>query len=502
MRIFFIGEGRLGNQIFQYAALSSIAPGSAQVVAIGLEDIEELFELQGPRLTVLRGGIWFKRFAKRVLVPFVLRPLARHLRLISYACDPVRGDTHRGSAGELELRRGMFASLVFVDGGYYQSSEFWRDIFPPRPLELRQEWRVRAREVIARHAGRTPARPYFLHLRRGDYIGYTTYGVTDLLLPTEFFREAIEKFRSRGGFDLLVVVTDDATWARAEFADLADVVVISEDPARRFRGHGRMRRRHRLEQYVFAGRRALHARPGARDSARILVRLSGQTVAAGQNPIRSSVHRVSRGPVAGRRMIRATAISVVDQGLLSGVNFLLALLSDPVRDRRRNTAYIRSSSGCSRCSAFCMPACSYPRSCRCCRDSTELRAPNIAQAWRAPNLRSPLFPCSPVAACTWLVAAWLGHPITLLLSAASAIALLSLWWREFVRAGHFAALEPLRVLRVDAAFAALVLAGVAALVMLNGVTAANVLWCIGVAGVAVTVLPIYRKARESRIDVL
>lgn len=230
MRIFFIGEGRLGNQIFQYTALSSIAPAGAQIVAIGLENIEELFELQGPGLTVLRGGIWLKRFAKRVLAPFVLRPLARHLRLISYACDPVRGETHRGNAGELELRRGIFANLVFVDGGYYQSCEFWRDIFPPRPLELRQEWRVRAREVIARHAGRTPARPYFLHLRRGDYLGYTTYGLTDLLLPTEFFREAIARFRSRGGFDLLVVVTDDAPWARAEFADLADVVVISEDP--------------------------------------------------------------------------------------------------------------------------------------------------------------------------------------------------------------------------------------------------------------------------------
>ena len=39
MRIFFIGEGRLGNQIFQYAALCSIAPPGTKILAIGLEDL-------------------------------------------------------------------------------------------------------------------------------------------------------------------------------------------------------------------------------------------------------------------------------------------------------------------------------------------------------------------------------------------------------------------------------------------------------------------------------
>jgi hypothetical protein len=230
MWIFFIGEGRLGNQIFQYTALSSIAPPGSRVVAVGLEDLSELFELHGPALTALRGGIWLKRLAIHILAPFVLRPLASYLRLISYACEPLRGDAYRGGGGELKVRRGLLANLVFVDGGYYQSSDFWREVFPPSRLTLRQAWRARARDVLAKHAGRDPTRPYFLHLRRGDYVGYVTYGVTDLLLPTAFFRRAIERFRERGDFDLLVLVTDDARWARTEFADLAHLVVISEDP--------------------------------------------------------------------------------------------------------------------------------------------------------------------------------------------------------------------------------------------------------------------------------
>ncbi len=51
MRILFIGEGRLGNQIFQYAALSSIARPCARLTAIGLEDLEGLFDLMVPGST-------------------------------------------------------------------------------------------------------------------------------------------------------------------------------------------------------------------------------------------------------------------------------------------------------------------------------------------------------------------------------------------------------------------------------------------------------------------
>ena len=499
MRIFFIGEGRLGNQIFQYTALSAIAPAGSPLIAIGLEDLEELFELRGPALTVLRGGIWLKRFAKYVLAPFILRPLARYLRLISYAREPESGDTHRGAAGEFELRRGLFAGLVFVDGGYYQSSEFWRDVFPPRALEMRQSWRTRAREALVRHAGRNPARPYFLHVRRGDYLGFTTYGVTDLLLPTEFFRQAIEKFRAHGGFDLLVIVTDDARWAERRIRRSRQCRGDFRGSAHRLRRHGRMRGRHRFEQHLFARGRALHAQPRAGDRARILVWLPRQTLVARENPLRSSAHRVSRGSIAGRRMIRATAISVIDQGLLSAVNFLLALVLIRYATAEEYGLYtqligLQSLFSVLHAGLFVSAFLSMlPRLQGPAR--SEYRA-GMARAELLVTFLSMLV----VAAGTWLVAAWLGHPITLLLSAAAAVALLSLWWREFVRAGHFAAFEPLRVLRVDAAFATLAVGGIAFLVATNQVTAANVLWSIGIAGAAVTVLPIYRKARESRVD--
>jgi hypothetical protein len=233
VRILFIGEGRLGNQIFQYAALSSLADAGARITAFGLEDLGKLFELRGPALQVVRGGIWLKRFAKYLLAPLVLRPLSRWLRLFSYAWEPEEGDLHRGAGGRLRVQRGLLGSLLFVDGGYYQNGEYWGEVFPPRWLELRSEWRERAQEVVASLSG-SNSRPVFLHVRRGDYAGFSTHGVDDLLLPTEYFRRAIRELMALGDVGVLLLVTDDPAWAKQEFSDVGSAVIVSFDPCTDF----------------------------------------------------------------------------------------------------------------------------------------------------------------------------------------------------------------------------------------------------------------------------
>ena len=69
-------------------------------------------------------------------------------------------------------------------------------------------------------------------------------------------------------------------------------------------------------------------------------------------------------------MIRATAISVIDQGLLSGVNFLLALLLIRFATTEEYGLYTQLV-GLQSLFSVCMRVCSSPRSCRCSPDCTE-----------------------------------------------------------------------------------------------------------------------------------
>jgi hypothetical protein len=123
--ILFYGEGRLGNQIFQYQALSQIAKPNEHIVSVGLEDLERSLELCGPKVTVLTRSGLLKRIIKYILCPLLLRPLARTLRLFNYGCEPSHGlPPNDGPSGELSIRVGLMPAITFVEGGCYQNAGF------------------------------------------------------------------------------------------------------------------------------------------------------------------------------------------------------------------------------------------------------------------------------------------------------------------------------------------------------------------------------------------
>jgi O-antigen/teichoic acid export membrane protein len=197
-------------------------------------------------------------------------------------------------------------------------------------------------------------------------------------------------------------------------------------------------------------------------------------------------------------MIRATAISVIDQGILSAINFLFALVLIRFSTQEEYGLYtqlVGLQSLFSVLHAGLFVSAFLSMSPRLSGDARARYRAGMARAEIPVTLVSMLF----VAASTWWVARLLGGSIAMFTSMAAAAALLSLWWREFVRAGHFASLQPLQALRLDAAFAVLVIVALIAVLRARQVTAANVMWCIAAAGVAVTLVPIVRKARESRV---
>lgn len=231
MIILFYGEGRLGNQIFQYQALSALAGSGDTIVAIGLEDLQASLELQGPSVRVLLRSPWLKRFCKYVVLPWLLRPLCRTLRLMGYAFEQQSGDgAHRGAGGEMSVRPGLFSGIVFVDGGFYQNGALWSPAFPATTLRLDATLKQRARDYLATLPD-SGSPHVFIHVRRGDYLSFAAYGADDLSLPETFYRGAIAELRRRMGNPHLVFVTDDTAWVSERFADVEPKSIASFDPA-------------------------------------------------------------------------------------------------------------------------------------------------------------------------------------------------------------------------------------------------------------------------------
>lgn len=227
--IFFYGEGRLGNQILQYQALSQIAKPGECIFSVGMEDLHGLLELRGPRLVVLTRNWILKRITKYALRPLLLRPVARALRFFNYATETSYGAApNEGASGEMSMHRGLLKSLTFVDGGYYQNAAFWPALFPTPLLQIKKALREAARSYLE-SISKAGLRPAFVHVRRGDYLTHTEYGLKDLALPVGYYRAAIGELESRVGPTHLVFVTDDQRWVEENFRDIAAKTIASFD---------------------------------------------------------------------------------------------------------------------------------------------------------------------------------------------------------------------------------------------------------------------------------
>ena len=231
--IFFYGEGRFGNQLFQYQALNHIADARELVLAFGLEELPKHLLLHGPRLLVLTRSRALKLFAKYLIVPLVARPLARTLRLFNYAVEPDGGAEGNEPSGLMTIRRGLFPRLTFVDGGHYQDASLWEPVFPTPLFDVKPKLRAAARRFLTDGA---PAsrRVAFVHVRRGDYLNFSQHGLATVALPLSYYSKAIEELERRLGKVHFVFVTDDAPWVEEKFRHIDGKQVASFDAAMDF----------------------------------------------------------------------------------------------------------------------------------------------------------------------------------------------------------------------------------------------------------------------------
>jgi hypothetical protein len=231
--ILFYGEGRFGNQLFQYQALKRLAKPRERLLAFGLEDLQKHLLLTGPRLLVIARSPSVKRFVKLVLIPLLIRPMARALRLFNYAVEPDGGSEGNEPSGLMVVRRGLCSRFTFVDGGHYQNASFWQPAFPTPSFEIREGLKFAARQYLS-SATKDAGNVAFVHVRRGDYLQFSQHGLASVALPRSYYVSAIRELEKRIGATQIVFVTDDAQWVEDNFRQMENKSIASFDSAMDF----------------------------------------------------------------------------------------------------------------------------------------------------------------------------------------------------------------------------------------------------------------------------
>jgi Glycosyl transferase family 11 len=226
-------KGRLGNQMFQYAAARTLAERLGHALVLAGHTVGRPFGVAGhwlgvdkrpPYTGMQQNGILHAAFGRG---PSFVYGRALELGLLSFqhvlfhqTFSPRRLTTAEGHSYEVfdqslfELRSHTWLSGWFQSEGYFAAnSARVREWFQPRAEDA-----LRLQEIVAGWPA-APEGMVAVHVRRRDYgqirdsLSHNDQG---WMLPMSYYRIALDRV-PRGA--ALAVFSDDPNWAEREFAD-------------------------------------------------------------------------------------------------------------------------------------------------------------------------------------------------------------------------------------------------------------------------------------------
>lgn len=211
-------DGRLGNQLFQYAVMKSKFPLHQQLL-IGFDDTEKVMS-----------GIQAK-FISRALLPNWISPerirkllhLLARLRLIGVVTESTKSGVYLSN-----YRPGLFRSLITLNSTYFQDQSQLLDLKPD--FYIRDELITEAKEWLKINLPKGNfSNLVFVHVRRGDYLTWPT-SQHPAVLSVEWYKNQINRLEKELDSPCFIVITDDYKFVIANFESQPNVIVSSNSP--------------------------------------------------------------------------------------------------------------------------------------------------------------------------------------------------------------------------------------------------------------------------------
>lgn len=192
-------HGRLGNQLFQYLAARTLAP-KAQVICIGLQSLfSSLHPSVCPSVPSKRTRFLRESFARLGRDRSI--SLGKHKRVWGLITEM---SNEKGSS--ISISKGLFKGLAILDGFFQDKVVFMNVSCEKYPL--RSDLLEKARDWIQANVISCGFNPYFLHLRRGDYVRWPSID-HPAVLPFRWYEQQMDEILQSDKRARFIVCTDD-----------------------------------------------------------------------------------------------------------------------------------------------------------------------------------------------------------------------------------------------------------------------------------------------------
>lgn len=214
--IIFIGEGRLGNQLFQYAFLRTLAKEKERIIALNLDHFIETFDISNKNFKNIQLDKYSKFLISKTLPPFL--KIFIKLKLISYVYQ--NHDEDFIPLPTFSISKGILP-ITFVKTDFFQSEKFFS--YNKIDFQIKEKYLDEAKLFLDNcPSGFTKI---FVHVRRGDYLFEEYFGIRGINLPKSYYEKAIRVITKEVKKAYFIFLSDDAEFVECCFGNLENKII-------------------------------------------------------------------------------------------------------------------------------------------------------------------------------------------------------------------------------------------------------------------------------------
>jgi hypothetical protein len=215
--IIIFENGRLGNQLFQYAGLRSIFP-SEKIIFFGFEDLNTLCTTKN---TFFISSVSRRQKITLKFIKQAIRAISK-LRIFSEITE-----NSENLIDVVKVKRGIFKWVLVANGIFLQNNAIAENLneaplIKESILSMAKNW-IEERGIC--HSNPPLA---FLHIRRGDYLIWPTKS-HPAVLELDWYRNAMQILLDATPGLIFILMGDDKHYLKDFFLE-SDGLVISENP--------------------------------------------------------------------------------------------------------------------------------------------------------------------------------------------------------------------------------------------------------------------------------